>query len=65
MKLILASGSPRRRELIAEISDNVQIIPSSVDEEDAVRKAAPDHPEEIVMLLAEAKARDVAKRHRS
>jgi septum formation protein len=61
MKLVLASGSPRRRELIQLISDNVEIQVSSVDEDDVVNTANPKSPEEMVMILAEAKARDVAK----
>ena len=61
MNLILASGSPRRRELLSMFRVEFTVQPSDVDEEAAVEKARPNHPEEIVMLLAEVKARAVAR----
>ena len=54
--LILASQSPRRRELLRQIGLKFHIIPSSVDET-IVDEVS---PEEHVRILAERKARDVA-----
>jgi septum formation protein len=64
VKLILASGSPRRRELLAGLGLEFTVQPSDVDEEAVVDQARPGHPEEIVTLLAEAKARAVARETR-
>jgi septum formation protein len=61
VKLILASASPRRRELIRELGLPCLVQASDVDEDAVVEQARPDHPEEIVTLLAEAKARAVAR----
>ena len=59
MKVILASASPRRRELIAKIDGlEVSIVPSNADE--TVEKS-PDpalHAENLALL----KARDVYKK---
>ncbi len=60
-RLILASGSPRRRELLERLGLKFDTVTSHVDEEDVVARARPNHPEEMVMLLAEAKAREVAR----
>ena len=54
--LILASQSPRRRDLLRQIGLRFHIIPSTVDET-IVDDVA---PEEHVRILAERKARDVA-----
>jgi septum formation protein len=59
MSLILASASPRRRELLAACSIPFQIIPSTIDE-----YPLPDEPAEAyVRRLALAKADAVARRH--
>ena len=55
-KIILASGSPRRKELILQIGIVPEIIVSHVEE-----KITSDVPAEVVMSLAEQKAVDVAK----
>ena len=55
-KLILASGSPRRKELLLQIGIVPEIIVSHVEE-----KITSDVPAEVVMSLAEQKAVDVAK----
>ena len=55
-KIILASGSPRRKELLLQIGIVPEIIVSHVDE-----KITSDVPAEVVMSLAEQKAVDVAK----
>jgi septum formation protein len=55
-RLILASQSPRRKQLLEQAGLRFTIIPSAVDE-DLVDLTAPD---KLVKTLAEAKARDVA-----
>ena len=54
--IILASGSPRRKELLLQIGIVPEIIASHVEE-----KITSDVPAEVVMSLAEQKAVDVAK----
>lgn len=56
--LILASKSPRRRDLLNQAGLTFTVIPSTVDE----RAVAIASPEEHVRLLAEAKAGEVAQR---
>lgn len=53
-KIILASASPRRRELLSQIGMDFEVITSSSDE--IITK---ENPCEIVMELAEGKAREV------
>ena len=57
-KVILASGSPRRRELLAEMGALFEIDVPDVDE------TVEGTPEKMVALLAERKAKAVAE-HRS
>ena len=56
-KIILASASPRRRELLEQIGIHPEIIPSTVEEhiESSV-------PEEVVKELSFQKAEDVYKK---
>ena len=56
MALILASGSPRRRELMSLITPDYTVITSDVDE----TKIAADSPAHLAKALATAKARAVA-----
>lgn len=56
-KLILASQSPRRLELLKLITDQFEVIPSSVEEKIDYGL----RPEENVRLLARSKAENVAK----
>jgi septum formation protein len=58
-KLILASQSPRRSELLRQITDQFEIIPSSIEE----KVDYGWRPEENARLLARAKAEDVAKKY--
>ncbi|MDR3707918.1 MAG: Maf family protein [Capsulimonadaceae bacterium] len=62
-RLVLASASPRRRELLSSLGLAFDVIPSTVDESLAVASLgeAPT-PDRIVRALAEAKALDVAAR---
>ncbi len=55
--LILASGSPRRYEILKRITDHFIAVPSQIDEN------IEGMPEERVVSLAEAKARAVALNH--
>ena len=58
MKLILASNSPRRRELLSKLGYPFEIIPSNCEEVTASTK-----PTDIVQDLAKLKAREVFNLH--
>lgn len=57
MKIVLASNSPRRKEILDNIGVQYEVIPSGIDE--IVRGA--ENPEEVVMALALEKALDVVR----
>lgn len=67
MKIVLASGSPRRKQLIKKLFDEVEIITADVDEraiEEPLRKRFEGAPQQdaaswISMQLATAKAKAV------
>lgn len=59
MKLILASASPRRAQLLAEAGYQFQVQPAEIDEQ-AVTAAAPS---ELAQRLAVAKAEVIADRN--
>ncbi len=54
MKLILASASPRRRELLTQIGVDFEVQPAQGEE-----KTTKVQPDEVVMELAEQKAREI------
>ncbi|MCP3872979.1 MAG: septum formation inhibitor Maf [Desulfobacteraceae bacterium] len=56
-KLILASKSPRRKELLANLGINIEIFPSNLNEEIVVIKG----PDEYAKELAFLKAKNIAK----
>ena len=58
MKYILASASPRRRELLTQAGIEYTVIPSKVEE-----KISKTIPSDVVMELALLKAEDVFDRH--
>ncbi len=58
MKYILASASPRRKELLTQAGFVFEVIPSSIEEK--ITKKA---PAEIVMELASQKANDIFCRY--
>jgi septum formation protein len=58
-ELILASGSPRRLELLQGCGLSFEVLVSGCDEENL----AGESPEQMVKRLAEAKARFVAQKH--
>lgn len=55
-RLILASGSPRRKELLSLINEKFEIIVSDVDENIEAKS-----PDELVMKLSNIKAQSVMK----
>jgi septum formation protein len=59
VKIVLASSSPRRRELLASIGIDFDVIPSDVPEV----RAAGESPEEYVARLSREKAAAIARRH--
>ena len=58
MEWILASASPRRRELLAELLPSFEILPSQAEE---IVEGSPT-PEMLVKILAAQKAAEVASR---
>jgi septum formation protein len=60
-KIILASASPRRRELLRQIGLNFEVIPSEI-EEDIIRG---EEPRNHVLRLARLKAKEVGRRQNS
>lgn len=58
-KLVLASQSPRRKELLAQLNLPFEVDVSGVDEDKNSALSA----EDLVAFLAEAKAKAVAARH--
>ncbi len=62
-KLILASRSPRRRELLAEAGYRFTVCPPSASAESGDSGGQrPERPEELVARLAHQKAADVVRR---
>lgn len=57
MKLILASASPRRRQLLKKLGIPFRVIPSHVPESSAHK-----HPVRLVEQLALSKAREIVRR---
>lgn len=55
-RIILASASPRRKELLYKIIDDFEIAVSHVSEETDIKE-----PKELVAYLASIKARDIFK----
>lgn len=58
MKLILASSSPRRKELLSKLDFPFEIIPSNCEEITTATR-----PTDVVKELAELKAQEVFARH--
>lgn len=56
-KVILASGSPRRKELMAQIGIEIEVIPSGADESTDITE-----PDKLVEELSNRKCEDVAAR---
>jgi 23S rRNA (uracil1939-C5)-methyltransferase len=60
-EIILASRSPRRRELLKKILPAFRVIPSDIDE----GKCRENDPLRFALGAAESKARDIGERHPS
>ena len=58
MKIILASNSPRRKELLHQIFDEFDVIKSNFDEDEVKEK----DPEKLVQILSLKKAEEVFDR---
>lgn len=56
-KLILASASPRRKELLAQIGAECEVVPAAGEE-----RIGSKVPEQVVLELAKQKAKEVAER---
>ncbi|SHJ00564.1 Maf family protein [Lutispora thermophila] len=56
MRIILASNSPRRREILSQLGVEYEVKPSDYDE-----KEVESDPYKMVMLFAHNKARSIAK----
>ena len=59
--MILASASPRRRELLGLITESFSVIPASGEE--IIPTGTP--PRSAVLLLSQQKAREVCTRHKN
>jgi septum formation protein len=57
-RLVLASASPRRRELLSQLGLDFVVCPSDFDESSG---NLPEEPEALVRFLASMKAREVAR----
>lgn len=61
MKIVLASASPRRKELLLPYFPNLEIVPANIDEQQFLEFP----PEQMVELLAAKKAETVQKQVRA
>lgn len=57
-RLILASGSPRRLEILGWLCQGFDVVPSSVNEDERPRSG--EEPRDVALRLARAKAQAVA-----
>lgn len=60
MKIILGSASPRRKDLLKEIFDDLEIIPSNFDEDSI--KQDESNPDKLVEKLSKLKGEEVLSR---
>ena len=58
-ELILASASPRRRELLSQLGAPFRVLPADIDE----RRDAAEAPRDYVIRLSQSKAEYVARQH--
>ena len=59
-RVILASGSPRRFELLSSFIEEFEVIPSSYEEDMTLEMS----PSELVQFLSKGKARDIASKEK-
>lgn len=57
MRVVLASASPRRRELLSALFDRFDVLPGNVDEEEHFTGSAGEGAERVARAKAEAVAR--------
>lgn len=64
-QVILASNSPRRKELLSLLCDRFQVVPSLVDEaiDDETFKSFSNPANDVPRYLATLKAKDIAIKH--
>ncbi|KAB0679344.1 Maf-like protein [Aureimonas leprariae] len=64
MRIVLASGSVHRRKLLADAGIRFDAVPSTLDERalEAPLRDSGATPEDVALVLAEAKASEVAER---
>ena len=62
MEIILASKSPRRKELLQKLNLKFKIITSNIIESDI--KIQTNRPSKYCMYLANAKCRDIATKYK-
>lgn len=62
MKLILASASPRRLEILKTIIKDFEVIPADVDENLSIPQGE-DYEKRLCMSLAQKKAQSVFEKH--
>lgn len=65
-KIILASGSPFRKTMLVNAGVDVEAVPAEVDERalEAPLQGSGTSPEDVALVLAEAKATEVSERRR-
>ena len=61
MRIILASASPRRKELLKQYITSFEVIPSNFDEESI--KQIENNPGKLVEIISKGKGDEVYKRH--
>jgi len=61
-RFILASASPRRKDLLGSLGIEFEIMPSELDEDSFIANLGPTTPGELVNALSHAKALNVAHR---
>jgi septum formation protein len=63
LQIILASASPRRRQLLAQAGYKFKVVPSDIDESAfPITGVSPPKADEYAKRLALAKAKDIAKK---
>ncbi len=63
MRIVLASASPRRKELLSGLGLSFEVVPSEVPE-NGLENARPGEAAALALALAQRKAEDVARRIR-